>query len=401
MSSPAIFSPACLGGTPLCSPPLPMASPRLPDPAVLLPRWEAMVKKGQLTKGKELQAFESECAEYLGVKRCVGVSSCTSGLMLALQALRRGLPADVERPRIAVPSFTFMASVSSMVWAGFEPEFVEVDESSMNLCLEDLERVLQADDVVGVLAVHCFGNPVPTGPIEELCDKAGVKLLFDAAHAFGSRIDGLPVGQAGWCQVYSMTPTKMVVAGEGGMVATNDDALAEQLILTREYGNDGAYGSTMPGLNARLSELHCALGRESLKLLEEIVPVRNQSARELQEALSAVPGVGFQVITPGCRTTYKDYTVTIDPDVFGCDRNALAWALAAEGIPSRLYFSPPCHHHKAYEAYSHRSLPRTERLAARCLSIPLLAAETARPIAEAFARIQANAAAVARAHEER
>lgn len=360
-----------------------------------------MVKKGQLTKGKELQAFESECAEYLGVKRCVGVSSCTSGLMLALQALRRGLPADVERPRIAVPSFTFMASVSSMVWAGFEPEFVEVDESSMNLCLEDLERVLQADDVVGVLAVHCFGNPVPTGPIEELCDKAGVKLLFDAAHAFGSRIDGLPVGQAGWCQVYSMTPTKMVVAGEGGMVATNDDALAEQLILTREYGNDGAYGSTMPGLNARLSELHCALGRESLKLLEEIVPVRNQSARELQEALSAVPGVGFQVITPGCRTTYKDYTVTIDPDVFGCDRNALAWALAAEGIPSRLYFSPPCHHHKAYEAYSHRSLPRTERLAARCLSIPLLAAETARPIAEAFARIQANAAAVARAHEER
>ncbi len=378
-----------------------MASPRLPDPSILLPRWEAMVKSGQLTKGRELQAFESECADYLGVKRCVGVSSCTSGLMLALQALRRGLPVDVQRPRIAVPSFTFMASVSSMVWAGFEPEFVEVDESSMNLCLEDLERVLQADDVVGVLAVHCFGNPVPTGPIEELCEKAGVKLLFDAAHAFGSRIDGVPVGQAGWCQVYSMTPTKMVVAGEGGMVATNDDVLADQLILTREYGNDGAYGSTMPGLNARLSELHCALGRESLKLLEEIVPARNQSARELQEALSSVAGVGFQIITTGCRTTYKDYTVTIDPDVFGCDRNALAWALAAEGIPSRLYFSPPCHQHKAYEAYAHRPLPRTERLAERCLSIPLLGAETARPIAEAFARIQANAEAVAKSYGER
>ena len=393
--------PACLGGQPVCAPPLPMASPRLPDPASVLPKWETILATGQLTKGPELAAFERECAEYLGVRRCVGVSSCTSGLMLALQALRRRLSPEVRRPRIAVPSFTFMASVSAMVWAGFTPEFVEVDEASMNLCLEDLKAVVQKPDVVGVLAVHCFGNPVPTGAVTGICDSAGVRLIFDAAHGFGSVIDGKPVGQAGWCQVYSMTPTKMIVAVEGGMVATDDEQLAQELVLAREYGNDGAYGSAMPGLNARLSEFHCALGRESLKLIEEIVPARNLSALQLREALESVPGIGFQSITPGCRTTYKDFTITIDPEGFGCSRDAVAWALQAEGIPTRLYFSPPCHQHQAYQAYSERPLPRTERLASQCLSLPLLQPETALPIGQAMRRIQAHSAEVSQAYAQR
>lgn len=401
MSLSANSTPACLGGSPICTPPLPMASPRLPSPASVLPKWEAILASGHLTKGPELLAFEQECAAYLGVKRCVGVSSCTSGLMLALQALRRRLPSGVEKPRIAVPSFTFMASVSAMVWAGFEPEFVEVDESSMNLCLDDLRTVVQNPDVVGVLAVHCFGNPVPTDALQAICEEADVKLIFDAAHGFGSIIDGVPVGQAGWCQVYSMTPTKMIVAGEGGMVATNDDSLAQELVLAREYGNDGAYGSAMPGLNARLSEMHCALGRESLKLIEEIVATRNLSAKHLQDALQSIPGVGFQTITPNSRTTYKDFTITIDPEQFGCSRDTVAWALGAEGVPSRLYFSPPCHQHDAYREFSRRPLPRTERLASRCLSLPLLQLETVPSIAQALSRIQARASEVATAYESR
>ncbi len=393
--------PACLGGLPVCNPPLPMASPRLPSPASVLPKWEKILATGQLTKGPELLAFEQECATYLGVKRCIGVSSCTSGLMLALQALRRRTSSEIEKPRIAVPSFTFMASVSALVWAGFEPEFVEVEEASMNLCLDDLRTVVSNPEVVGVLAVHCFGNPVPTEALREICEQADVRLIFDAAHGFGSIVEGVPVGQAGWCQVYSMTPTKMIVAGEGGIVATNDEVLAQELILAREYGNDGAYGSAMPGLNARLSELHCALGRESLKLIEEVVANRNLAAEHLQAALQSIPGLGFQTITPNSRTTYKDFTITIDPEQFGCSRESVVWALAAEGIPSRLYFSPPCHQHDAYRSYSRRPLPRTERLASRCLSLPLLQPETAPLIAQALSRIQAQASEVAKAYESR
>lgn len=402
MSSDVAALPACLGGTPRFSPPLAMASPRLPSSEVLLPRFERILSGGQLTKGPEMKSFERECADYLGVKHCLAVSSCTSGLMLVFQALKASLgEGGAARPRIAVPSFTFMASVAAMVWAGFEPEFVDVDEASMNLCLDDLEQALQGEDVVAALGVHCFGNPVPRGRIEEICARAGARLVFDAAHGFGSMHQGKPVGQAGWCQVYSLTPTKMVVAGEGGIVATDDDALAHALEIAREYGNDGSYDSVVAGLNARLSELHCALGRESLKMLEEVVAFRNKAACQLHGAMSLIPGVNFQRITPDSRTTYKDFTIAIEPEVFGCTRDALAWALGQEGVPSRAYFSPACHTHKAYQAFSRRPLPRTERLAARCLSLPLLGGDTIAPLAEALAGVQRHAAQVQRAYQSR
>jgi dTDP-4-amino-4,6-dideoxygalactose transaminase len=374
-----------------------MAQPRLPDAALLLPRFQSIVAGGFLTKGPELEGFERECAEYLGVPHCVGVSSCTSGLMLVLQALKRRSPGGPARPRIAVPSFTFLASVSALIWAGFEPEFVDVDEASMNLCLEDLSQVLAEKDVVAVVGVHCFGNPVPA-QVEEICAAAGVPLLFDAAHGFGSTHLGQPVGSSGWCQVYSLTPTKMVVAGEGGIIATQDAALAAELKVAREYGNDGSYDTVFAGMNARLSELHCALGRESLKMLEDVVAFRNKAACQLHGALGVVPGVSFQSITPHSRTTYKDFTIVMDPELFGCSRDAVAWALAADGVPSRAYFHPPCHRHRAFSQFHHRPLPRTERLASRCLSIPLLGGDTVIPMAEALARIQAHATEVGKAY---
>lgn len=376
-----------------------MASPRLPDPTALLPRFERILSSGHLTKGPELHGFEQEAAAYLKVDHAVGVSSCTSGLMLVYQALRRRLSPEVAAPRIAVPSFTFMASVSAMLWAGFQPEFIEVDPLSMNLCLEDLREALRDPSVVAVVGVHCFGNPVPSAEIEALCAEAGVRLIFDAAHGFGSMHQGEPVGRGGWCQVYSLTPTKMVVAGEGGVVATDDAELARELEIAREYGNDGSYDSLLAGMNARLSELHSALARESLKMLEDVVAFRNRAAGELKAAMAGIPGLSFQQITPESRTTYKDFTIAIEPEIFGCSRDAMAWALAGEGVPSRAYFHPPCHQHTAYRAFARRPLPRTEQLAARCLSIPLLGSETTTGLAEALRRIQAHGAQVQKAHE--
>lgn len=394
MSSSVAAKPACLGGTAVFSPPLPMAAPRLPNYALLQPQFEEILSSGQLTKGPQLDRFEREAADYLGVEQCVGVSSCTSGLMLAFQALLRRTPARVGPAKVLVPSFTFMASISAMVWAGLEPEFIDVDERSMNLCLEELAAAIDDPAVVGVLAVHCFGNPVPSERIEAICAAAGKPLVFDAAHGFGSLHQGRPVGQAGWCQVYSLTPTKMVVAGEGGLIATDDSELAAELRLAREYGNDGSYDSVMAGLNARLSELHCAIALESLKMLEEVVAHRNRTAVTLQQALSAIPGVGFQTITAESRTTYKDFTIVIDPERFGCSRDALAWALSQEGVPSRAYFSPACHQHRAYRQFHRRPLPKTERLAARCLSLPLLDETTVAGLYQALSRVTAHGAQV-------
>lgn len=376
-----------------------MASPRLPTFESLQPSFEQIITSGHLTKGRELESFEREAAEYLGVKQCVGVSSCTTGLMLVFQALLRARRDIPGQPRIAVPSFTFMASISAMVWAGLAPEFVDVDETSMNLSLEDLEAALASPDVIGVLAVHCFGNPVPTERVEKLCKNHNVPLIFDAAHGFGSVHRGVPVGQAGWCQVYSLTPTKMVVAGEGGVIATDDEELAKELRLAREYGNDGSYDSVLPGINGRLSELHCALARKSLKMLDDVVAFRNRTATLLRDTLSKIPGLSFQSITPESLTTYKDFTIVVQPE-FGCSRDALAWALSQDGIPSRAYFYPACHEHRAYKKYARRSLPKTERLASRCLSIPLLGEETVPVLAEAVSRIQHHAGSVEAAFGE-
>lgn len=382
-----VAKPALIGGEPVFSPPLPMARPKLPPYAELHSTFQKIVESGHLTKGPELANFESESKLYLGADDCVGVSSCTSGLMLCLQALKRRLPQGME-PLIAVPSFTFLASVTAIVWCGFRPVFVESEPASMNICLQDLRRVFQEQSPCAVLAVHCFGNPVPSEPLQNLCSENDTKLIFDAAHGFGATHKGQKVGQDGWCQVFSLTPTKMVVAGEGGLIATNDPQLAEELRVGREYGNDGNYDTRFPGLNARLSELHAALARRSLGMLDNVVADRNRIAGLLRASLGEIPGIGFQQLSPNSTTTYKDFTITIDQEAFGLNRDHAAKALLAEGIPSRKYFSPPCHQHKAFSQFSNRQLPQTEQLASRCLSIPLLEESSVPGITEAFAKLQ-------------
>lgn len=381
--------PSLLGGTPVFSDPLPMASPRLPEVSTLAAAFEEIVRTGQLTKGRHLEEFETASRDYLQVAHCIGVSSCTSGLMLVLQALRRRLPVGLA-PRIAVPSFTFLAGVTALIWAGFEPVFVESDPHTMLIDLQDLERALREGSVAAVLAVHCFGNPVPASAIEALCRQYEVPLVYDAAHGFGSLDMGEKVGRSGWCQVFSLTPTKMVVAGEGGMIATGDPELAHELRVGREYGNDGSYDTVFPGLNARMSEFHAALGCASLALLEEVVAHRNEVAQELREALAGIEGVGFQRIVPHSRTTYKDFTITIDSDSFGADRDSVAKALLSEGVPSRKYFAPACHEHRAFKQFSQRPLPKTELLASQCLSIPLLDSASVAGIAEAFRKVKVH-----------
>ena len=382
-----VAKPALLGGQPVFEPSLPMARPQLPSADALLPDFRRILESGQLTKGEHLAGFETESEAYLGVNSCVGVSSCTSGLMLCLQALKRRLKSGQEH-KVAVPSFTFLASITALVWAGFTPVFVEADPATMNIDLEDLEQVLKTEAPCAVLAVHCFGNPVPTDTLQSLCDRFDARLMIDAAHGFGSLYQGEKVGKAGWCQVFSLTPTKMVVAGEGGIIATQDYELAEELRIAREYGNDGSYDTQFSGLNARLSELHSCLARGSLKMLESVVAHRNQVAEDSRRLMEGIPGLRFQSITPQSRTTYKDLTLVVEQEQFGLTRDRLAEALQAEGIPSRKYFSPPCHRHKAFKEFASRELPQTEKLADGCLSIPLLDTPTAQGIARAFRKIR-------------
>lgn len=382
--------PAILGGAPAFSEKVQIVRPVLPDPSELTEGLGSMLSTGMVTKGRYLKAFEEAVARHLGVKNAVGVSSCTSGLMLVYQGL--GLTGEV-----VVPSFTFMATVSALVWNGLRPVYADVDGSTTNLDPQAAEAAI-TPKTSAIVAVHNFGNPADIEALEAVARRRGLKLIFDAAHGFGARCRGLPVGAQGDAQVFSLSPTKLLIAGEGGIVATNDDHLAEQVRLGREYGNNGSYDSAFAGLNARMGEFNALLGLHSLDNLENAAQIRNEIAGVYQETLGCLPGIGFQAVRPGDRNSYKDFSVTINPQAFGLSRDELALALAAENIDTRKYYEPPAHRQVAYLKYSNgEALPNTEWLATHSLSFPIwsnMQPEIALRICAAVQRIQKYAPSV-------
>ncbi|HEX9029356.1 MAG TPA: DegT/DnrJ/EryC1/StrS family aminotransferase [Anaerolineales bacterium] len=383
-------SPAVLGGSPAFSEKIQIVRPVLPGPAELTEGLESMLSTGMVTKGRYLKAFEEAIANHLGVKHAIGVSSCTTGLMLT----NRGLGLSGE---VVVPSFTFMATVSALVWNGLQPVFADVNAGSTNLDPQAAEAAI-TPRTSAIVAVHNFGNPADIDGLEDVARRHGLKLIFDAAHGFGALYRGKPVGAQGDAQVYSLSPTKLLITGEGGIVATNDDDLAGQVRLGREYGNNGSYDSAFAGMNARLGEFNALMGLRSLEKLEKAAQVRNEIAAVYQETLGCLPGIGFQEVRAGDRNSYKDFSITIDPLAFGLGRDELALALAAENIDTRKYYEPPAHRQTAYRQYSNgEALPNTEWLAAHSLSLPMwsdMQPELALRICEAVQRIQQNAPAV-------
>jgi len=201
-----------------------------------------------------------------------------------------------------------------------------------------------------------------------------LSLVFDAAHGFGALYQGQPVGRFGNAEVFSLSPTKLLVAGEGGVVATNDDALADHIRIGREYGNDGFYGSNFSGLNARMQELNAILGLKSLEMLEENARRRNKIVNLFRERLEQIHGVTFQTIRPGNRCSYKDFSVLIDEEKFGLTRDQLAQALQAENIDTRKYHDPPVHTHQTYRHLQNHyedNLSITNWVASRIISLPI------------------------------
>jgi dTDP-4-amino-4,6-dideoxygalactose transaminase len=356
--------PAILGGTPVFEHKVNIVRPVLPDYSELIEGIQDCLASGMVTKGKYLRVFEEAIASHLNVKHAVAVSSCTSGLMLTYQGL--GLTGDV-----VVPSFTFMATISSLVWCNLRPVFADVDRCTTNLDPAAAEAAITTE-TSAIVAVHNFGNPAEIDALVQIARKHNLKLIFDAAHGFGTLYQGERVGSQGDAHVFSLSPTKLLITGEGGIVATNDDTLAEKARIGREYGNDGNYDSVFAGLNARMPEINALMGLYSLKRLEDAAQSRNETASYFQEMMGRLPGIEFQSIKPGNRSSYKDFSITVDQNVFGLTRDQLALALNAENIDTRKYYDPPAHRHQAYgQYYDGLSLPVTELLAERSLSIPM------------------------------
>jgi dTDP-4-amino-4,6-dideoxygalactose transaminase len=379
--------PAVLGGRAIFDKKIPMVRPVLPSFEEMEEGIRYILSSGMVTRGRYLEAFEKAAAEHLGVRHAVAVSSCTSGLMLAYQGL--GLKGEV-----IVPSFTFMATVSALAWCGLKPVFAEIDSASTTLDPADVEAVI-TPETSAIVAVHNFGTPADIRGLAEVARRHNLSLIFDAAHGFGALYDGVPVGGQGDVQVFSMSPTKLLITGEGGLVSTNHDWLAERLRIGREYGNDGSYDSAFHGLNARMPEFNALMGYHSLQKLEEAAQNRNQTAAKFTAELDKLPGLGFQVVRENDRSSYREYSITVDAVAFGLTRDQLALALSAENVDSRKYYDPPVHCHTAYRQYHNgRPLPKTEWLASNSLSLPMwsrMESEVVQGICDAFALAHVNA----------
>src|SRR5918996_6536051 len=257
---------AVLDGTPAFPEGLPLAVPSVPPGKALLGNIEGILESGVLTNGPYVRELESRAADYLGVRHCVAVASCTSGLMLVLRT--SDLSGDV-----VVPSFTFAATAHAVVWNGLRPVFSDIDSGSLTLSAGSVLRTAGVR-TSAILATHTYGTPCDVEGLAEAAERSGIRLFYDAAHAFGSRHEGRPLGGFGDAEVFSLTPTKPVVAGEGGVIATNDEELAEACRLGREYAKEPDYDSRFVGLNARMSEFHAAVALSSLEGLDERVGER-------------------------------------------------------------------------------------------------------------------------------
>ncbi|KOX20024.1 DegT/DnrJ/EryC1/StrS aminotransferase [Saccharothrix sp. NRRL B-16348] len=343
---------------------VPLTRPTVEADAELESAIKGILRSGMLTNGKHVREFEEAASAYLGVGHAVAVSNCTTGLMLVLRCL--DLTGDV-----VVPSFTFMASGHAIDWAGNGVRFADSHPRTWTLDPDAVAPLIA--EAAGVMAVHTFGAPCDADRLQELCDTKGIPLVIDAAHGFGSRYpDGAMVGGKGVAEVFSLSPTKTLSTGEGGLVTTNDAALAAKLRMAREYGNPGDYDSRSIGLNGRMTEVSGALGVHALKSFTRWIHIRQSLAERYRSSLGGLPGLEFQEVPTGATSSYKDLGIRVDGTRFGMTRDQLAERLARENVSTRKYFSPALHQQTAYrDVPAGADLSVTEELASSMITLPL------------------------------
>lgn len=340
---------------------IPITRPALPPLAEYVRLLERIWSTKMLSNFAEhAAALEAMATEYLGAACVLTVSSGDVALILAMRALQ--LP---PRTRVLVPSFTFNSTVNAILWNDLRPVFVDIDPDTLNVDPADVERKI--DGAGAILATHVFGNPAAVDELARIAAGAGARLIFDAAHGYGTLRNGRHVGTFGDAEVFSLSGTKPVTSAEGGLFATSNPELAERFRYLRAYGFQYDYHSRYVGLNGKLSELHAALGLLTVARIEDALAARRVHVEHYLGRLSSVPGITFQQVAPEDRSTYKDFAVLF---ATGEDRYLAETALAGAQVQTKRYFRP-CHQMDAYRSYANGVMPVTESVYRRILCLPL------------------------------
>jgi dTDP-4-amino-4,6-dideoxygalactose transaminase len=315
--------------------------------------------------GPLVKEFEAAVASYVGVKHCVALCNATVGLEIAIRAL--GLKGEV-----IVPSYTFIATAHALSWQGIRPVFADIDPRTHNINPSAVERLITTR-TTGIIGVHVWGRPCDTEELEKIGKNHGLKVMYDAAHAFGSSRKGVMVGNFGECEVYSFHATKFLNSFEGGAIVTNNASLAEKIRLMRNFGFSGYDNVVSLGVNGKMSEPCAAMGLTSLESVGELIAVNEHNNATYRNNLKDIPGIRLLERGDEGRHNYQYIVIEVEESRFGRTRDELVELLHAQNVIARKYFWPGCHRMQPYaedDPEAGNMLPETERVAARVIVLP-------------------------------
>ncbi|MCB0255131.1 MAG: DegT/DnrJ/EryC1/StrS family aminotransferase [Anaerolineae bacterium] len=354
------------GAPPAFSEPLHVGRPNIGNRGALLTRVNDLLDRRWLTNnGPLVQEFEQRVAALLGVRHCVAMCNATVALEIAIRAL--GLHGEV-----IVPSFTFIATAHALQWQEITPVFCDVDPATHNLDPARVEAMI-TPRTTGIIGVHVWGRPCAVEALEAITQQHGVKLMFDAAHAFGNSHRGRMIGNFGQAEVFSFHATKFFNTFEGGAVVTNDDDLASRMRLMKNFGFAGYDNVIYVGTNGKMSEVSAAMGLTGLESLDEFMSANRRNYTAYRTGLQNVPGMKLAAYDETERCNYQYIIIEVDEVAAGISRDDLVRVLHAENVLARRYFYPGCHEMEPYRSYFPHAkllLPETVRLTQRVISLP-------------------------------
>jgi dTDP-4-amino-4,6-dideoxygalactose transaminase len=314
--------------------------------------------------GPLVQQFEQRIADYLGVKHCIAMCNGTIALEIAIRAL--GLTGEV-----IVPSYTFVATAHALYWQGITPVFADIDPITHNLDPDAVRRMI-TPRTSGIIGVHLWGRAAPVDELQSIADEHDLKLMFDAAHAFGCSYKGQTIGRFGACEVLSFHATKFFNTFEGGAVVTNDDELAEAMRLMRNFGFSGYDNVIYPGTNGKMIEVCAAMGLVNLDHVDTVIETNRRNYNAYREALSGVHGLSLLTYDEAEQNNFQYIVVELTKDCTA-SRDEIVAALQAENVLARKYFWPGCHQMKPYrDIFPHAGLmlSNSKAVSKRVLVLP-------------------------------
>ncbi len=328
-----------------------------------------VLASGMFILGPEVQNFERQCAEYLGVRHALGISSGTDAILLALMALDIG-PDD----EVICPSFTFFATAGCVARTGAKPVFCDVRADTFNLDVADAARRI-TPRTKAILPVHLYGQAAEMESVNALARQHGIKVIEDAAQAVGATQGGKRIGGLGDFGAFSFFPTKNLGAfGDAGLLTTNDDSLAERATLLRNHGAHPKYFHRFVGGNFRLDAVQAALLAVKLPHLDGYAQLRAANAARYTEHFAKLPGLGTQLILPAAQPgnghIWNQYTLRLPG---AGQRDALRTWLTARQIGSEIYYPVPLHAQECFAAVAQTDtdLPVSAQLAGEAVSLPI------------------------------